>query len=160
MDQTVIKVLFVCMGNICRSPSAQGVAEYKAAKLGVLERFVLDSAGTHAFHHGEQPDSRSCHAAGQRGIDLSSQKARRVDTQDYYTFDYILAMDEANYQSLLAAAPPDASAKIKKMMAYSNLGITDDVPDPYYGGRHGFEQVLDLLDNAVDGFLKDVLDDI
>ncbi len=151
-----IRVLFVCMGNICRSPTAQGVAE-KVASQRALEALVeLDSAGTHAYHVGEPPDARARAAARRRGIDLSPQRARRVSHLDFEHFDYIVAMDEQNYRALQGAAPANAQQKIRKMMEFSNLGVTEDVPDPYYGGAHGFEQVLDLLDNAMAGFFDEL----
>lgn len=151
--KTPIRVLFVCMGNICRSPTAQGVAERLVASRALEALVELDSAGTHAYHVGEPPDARARAAAARRGIDLSHQRARRVSHDDFERFDYILAMDEQNFRALKAAAPGHAQDKIRKMMEFSNLGVTDDVPDPYYGGSHGFEQVLDLLDNAMVGFL-------
>ncbi len=148
-----IRVLFVCMGNICRSPTAQGVAERLVASRALQALVEVDSAGTHAYHVGEPPDARARAAAARRGIDLSRQRARRVGHEDFERFDYILAMDEQNLRALQAAAPGHALGKIRKMMEFSSLGVTDDVPDPYYGGSHGFEQVLDLLDNAMVGFL-------
>ena len=151
-----IRLLFVCMGNICRSPTAQGVAQHAVSARGWDDLVELDSAGTHAYHLGEPPDARACAAAGRRGIDLTGQRARRVRHEDFKEFDYILAMDEHNYQALLAAAPSHAQDRVHKMMKYSTLGVTDDVPDPYYGGTHGFEQVLDLLDNAMGEFFDEL----
>ncbi|MEM9531134.1 MAG: low molecular weight protein-tyrosine-phosphatase [Pseudomonadota bacterium] len=149
------RVLMVCMGNICRSPTAEAVLRHKARERGLDHVVDVDSAGTHAYHVGHPPDPRSREAALNRGIELTGQ-ARRVAATDFSEFDLILAMDNANYENLLAEAPPGQGDRVKKMMAYSNLGVTDEVPDPYYGGRHGFEQVLDLLDNAVAGLLDEL----
>lgn len=144
----------VCMGNICRSPTAEGMVRSKLAQRDAsLLQIEVDSAGTHAYHVDHPPDSRAEDAALNRGIIIGGQKARKVTTQDFHDFDLILAMDQANLTALQDIAPADAKARVEKIMGYSNLGITDDVPDPYYGGLHGFEQVLDLLDNAVDGLL-------
>lgn len=153
---TPIRLLFVCMGNICRSPTAQGVAEAKREQRGWSERVEVDSAGTHAYHVGEPPDSRACRAAARRGMDLTGQRARRVSHRDFEHFDYILAMDEHNLRALVAAAPEASEDRIRKMMSFCSRGITEDVPDPYYGGNHGFEQVLDLLDNAMDEFFDEL----
>ena len=155
----VRRVLFVCMGNICRSPTAQGVAESLIAERGLQGRLVVDSAGTHASHVGEAPDPRAVKAAARRRLDLTRQRARRVAASDFHEFDHIVAMDERNYQALLAARPHDARAQVSKMMQFSTLGVADDVPDPYYGGAHGFEQVLDLLENAMAGFLDRIMAD-
>lgn len=142
------------MGNICRSPTAEGMLRSKLAQRNSPHLPIeVDSAGTHAYHVDHPPDSRSEEAALNRGIVIGDQRARKVTTQDFHEFDLILAMDQANLTALKEMAPIDARARVEKIMSYSTLGITDDVPDPYYGGRHGFEQVLDLLDNAVDGLL-------
>ncbi|MDX1569369.1 MAG: 3-deoxy-manno-octulosonate cytidylyltransferase [Xanthomonadales bacterium] len=146
-----IRVLFVCMGNICRSPTAQGVAEAMALEGALRNRFEFDSAGTHAYHVGEPPDPRSQRAARRRGIDLSRQRARRVSSADFMAFDYIIAMDERNYQALRELQPDTPRARLHKMLEFSSLDVAEDVPDPYPGGEHGFEQVLDLLENAIQG---------
>ncbi len=148
-----IRLLFVCMGNICRSPTGQGVAETLIARRGLSSRIRVDSAGTHAYHIGEPPDPRSCRAAARRGYDLTRQRARRVDVSDFHRFDYILAMDRQNLEALERIRPRDATAKVQRLLDYSTLGIAEDVPDPYYGGAHGFEQVLDLVENAVDALI-------
>ncbi len=144
----------VCMGNICRSPSAEGMARHKLNERGLGHRVEVDSAGTYAGHAGHEPDHRAQDAALKRGIIIAEQRARGVQVDDFYQFDLILAMDQSNYSDLLNTKPKDAKAAVEKIMGYSTLGVTDDVPDPYYGGRHGFEQVLDLLDNAIDGLLE------
>ena len=148
-----VRVLFVCMGNICRSPTAQGVAEQLARSGAPALSFEFDSAGTHAYHVGEPPDARSQRAARRRGIDRSRQRARRVESADFEAFDHIVAMDERNYRALRSLQPPSSRARLHKMMEFSSLGVADDVPDPYHGGEHGFEQVLDLLENAVAGLI-------
>ncbi len=147
------RILMVCMGNICRSPTAEGMARKRLGERGLDQSVEVDSAGTHAYHVGHAPDPRSQEAALAQGIAIGDQRARKVSADDFTAFDLILAMDESNLQDLRAMAPADGSARIEKIMDYSNLGITSDVPDPYYGGSHGFEQVLKLLDNAVDGLL-------
>ncbi|MEM9301106.1 MAG: 3-deoxy-manno-octulosonate cytidylyltransferase [Pseudomonadota bacterium] len=151
-----VRVLFVCMGNICRSPTGQGIAEKLIRERGLTGRILVDSAGTHAYHVGEPPDPRSSRAAARRGFDLTQQRARRVEPSDFHRFDHILAMDGRNLEALEAMAPADGSAVVCRVLDYSTLGIAHDVPDPYYGGAHGFEQVLDLLENAVAAFLDDV----
>ena len=151
-SETRKKILFVCMGNICRSPTAQGVAEKLADERGLAHRLVLDSAGTHAYHVGEPPDSRAIKAARRRGIDISRQRARRLSSEDFEQFDYIVVMDQRNFEEASAMVASDSRARLKKMMDFASVDITPDVPDPYYGGGHGFEQVLDLLENAMGGF--------
>jgi len=148
-----VSVLFVCMGNICRSPTAQGVFEYLAAARGLDDRIVADSAGTHAYHVGEPPDGRSAAAARRRGIDLSAQRARRVADEDFARFDLVVAMDRDNLQALRARCPYELADRLHLMLSFAaDAGVTD-VPDPYYGGASGFEQVLDLVEQAADGLL-------
>ncbi|MFZ6654839.1 low molecular weight protein-tyrosine-phosphatase [Undibacterium sp. TJN19] len=145
-------ILFVCMGNICRSPSAEGVfrARAQAAGLGHLR---IDSAGTHAYHIGEPPDPRSQEFAARRGIDISRQRARKVRAKDFEEFDLLLAMDTDNLALLKAACPPAQQHKLKLMMDYSRNSGSDIVPDPYYGGPSGFDLVLDYLEDASDGLI-------
>ena len=150
----MVKVLFVCLGNICRSPTAEGVFAHKVAVSGFEKRIEIDSAGTHAFHVGSSPDSRAQQAAAQRGIDLSSLVGRRVASADFEVFDYILAMDEENYQNLNAMCPDEENKrKISLFLDYAPHMHTLEVPDPYYGGGSGFERVLDLVEAASDGLL-------
>jgi protein-tyrosine phosphatase len=153
-----ISMLFVCMGNICRSPTAQGVAEKLLAERGWQDRVKVDSAGTHAYHIGQPPDHRAIHAAAGRGIDLTAQLARRVENEDFELFDYILAMDEHNLQNLEQMVSAPTHAQVLKMLQFSSLGVTDNVPDPYYGGSHGFQQVLDLLQDAMQGFFDHLVE--
>jgi protein-tyrosine phosphatase len=151
-----IKVLFVCMGNICRSPTAQGVFESLVAEASLLEHIQVDSAGTHAYHIGEPPDTRASEAAMRRGIDLSPQKARRVTAADFAEFDYVLAMDRGNIEDLSALCEPAHLQKLHLFMEYASDLVTEEVPDPYYGGSTGFERVLDLIEEAAQGLLADI----
>ena len=149
----------VCMGNICRSPTAQGVFEQWVREAGLEERIGVDSAGTHADHVGESPDGRSQEAALRRGIDLSAQRARRVDERDFAEFDYVLAMDAGNYRDLMdRCRDPDGCSRIRLFMEFAPENSATDVPDPYYGGVHGFEHVLDLVEEAATGLLKTIRD--
>lgn len=144
----------VCMGNICRSPLAQGIAEREVARRGWQSRVEVDSAGTHAYHENELPDPRARKTAGRHGLEIEQQRARRVVESDFEQFDLVLAMDQSNFDGLISMAPQHLHHKIEKIMGYSDLGITDDVPDPYYGGSHGFEQVVQLLENAMQGLMN------
>lgn len=157
----MIKILFVCLGNICRSPTAQGVFEGKLRarfdKSGYLKKrledaFFVDSAGTAAWHIGKSPDSRSQFAAKKRGYDLSHLSARQVADTDFAAFDYIFAMDKANLQALQERCPREYQSKLALFLDYSE-GSEQEVPDPYYGGEKGFDHVLDLIESASDGFI-------
>lgn len=152
------KILFVCLGNICRSPSAEGVARHIIKERGWEELFEIDSAGLHSYHAGELPDPRMREAAQKRGYDLTS-RSREVEQKDFYSQDYIVAMDDANATELYHRAPTlEASRKIIKMRDYfPEEEKLDYVPDPYYGGRDGFELVLDLLETSVERLLCDKL---
>ncbi len=152
-----IKVLFVCMGNICRSPTAEGVFNKVIADLGTADRFLVDSAGTHAYHVGESPDSRAQQTARSRGVNLSKIRARKVAPSDFEHFDYILAMDSDNYHILIAASPDEYHHKIKLFVEYDPDRSENDVPDPYYGGQHGFSHVFDLVEDASHGFYHSVM---
>ena len=152
-----IKVLFVCMGNICRSPTAEGVFNKVIADLGTVDRFLVDSAGTHAYHVGEGPDSRAQQTARLRGVNLSEIRARKVAPSDFEHFDYILAMDSDNYHMLIAASPDEHHHKIKLFLEYAPDRSENDVPDPYYGGQHGFSHVFDLVEDASRGFYHSVI---
>ncbi|MGY8810297.1 MAG: low molecular weight protein-tyrosine-phosphatase [Pseudomonadales bacterium] len=152
MSNDMTRVLFVCLGNICRSPSAQGVFEARLAERGLQEQFVVDSAGTGGYHTGEPPDKRATSAAHKRGYDLSRQRARAVRDSDFNEFDLILAMDNSNLQNLLARAPEVTHTKIQLFMSVAPQ-LPQEVPDPYFGGDDGFEQVLDMLETAADALL-------
>jgi len=151
-----VNVLFVCLGNICRSPTAEGVFRALVEKEGVADSFRIDSAGTAAFHIGEPPDGRSQAAALRRGIDMSAQRARRVRVDDFHRFDYILAMDTENLANLQAVCPPGAEEKVHLLLDFA-VGVEGKgVPDPYYGRGDGFEVVLDLIELASFGLLDDI----
>jgi protein-tyrosine phosphatase len=152
-----IKVLFVCMGNICRSPTAEGVFRHVIQQQGTADRFMVDSAGTHAYHVGEQPDRRAQQTARARGIDLAFIRARKVTRSDFAEFDYILAMDSDNYQNLLAICPAEYEDKVRLFLDYATNSHEQDVPDPYYGGQQGFEHVFDLVEDASHGFHNNVM---
>jgi protein-tyrosine phosphatase len=145
-------VLFVCTGNICRSPTAEGIFRKLAADAGMAEAVTADSAGTHGYHVGEPPDPRAQRAAAKRGYDLSALRARTVEDSDFQRFDLILAMDSDHY-SILSSAQPRAAHKVKLMMSYARRFKEREVPDPYYGGPQGFERVLDMLEDAAKGLL-------
>jgi low molecular weight protein-tyrosine phosphatase len=152
----MVRVLFVCMGNICRSPTAQGVFEYLVERHGLTSQIQIDSAGTHAYHVGEPPDARATQAARRRGIDLGKQRARRVTAEDFLDFDYVLAMDRDNYNDLMSLCPPAHQPKLRLFMEFT-AGLTEEeVPDPYYGGVTGFERVLDLIEQAAQGLLAEI----
>lgn len=149
----VYRVLMVCMGNICRSPTAEGVLRGRLRAAG-LERWVaVDSAGTHAYHVGEPPDERSQAHAARRGYDLSPQRARPVEAADFERFDLILAMDWDNLALLQADCPPAQARKLRRLMEFAPDSGSAVVPDPYYGGAAGFERVLDLVEAACDGLV-------
>ena len=149
-----IKVLFVCMGNICRSPTAEGVFAKLIKEQGLDDYFAIDSAGTHAYHVGNAPDLRSQAAALERGIDLSNLRGRKVINGDFEDFDFLLAMDDENYSILISACPEQYKTKIKYFLDYAPHLNERQVPDPYYGGAYGFERVLDMIEEASAGFLK------
>ncbi len=149
----MVKVLFICMGNICRSPIAEGVFRNKVLNAGFSDRVVIDSAGTHAYHSKEPPDIRAQRVAAERGIDISSLRARSVRQDDFATFDHILAMDQFNHNELGQNCPSEFLYKIKYLMDYAPQWKTREVPDPYYGGSNGFTRVIDMVDDAADGFL-------
>jgi protein-tyrosine phosphatase len=145
------------MGNICRSPTAEGVFRHLVAEAGLTEAVFVDSAGTHAYHVNEPPDRRSRAAAQRRGISLDEIRARRVDERDFERFDYVVAMDRDNHAVLLGQAEPGYHGKIRLFMEFSP-GQEEEVPDPYYGGASGFERVLDLVEDAARGLLADISD--
>jgi len=150
---TTTRVLFVCMGNICRSPTAEGVFRQLAREAGLEEAVRIDSAGTHDYHVGKAPDERAQAAALGRGFDLSPLRARQVEERDFLEFDHILAMDRENLANLQRLCPPVHRHKIRLFLSYSNRFAEREVPDPYYGGRQGFDHVLDLVEDASRGLL-------
>lgn len=151
-----VKVLFVCMGNICRSPTAEGVFAKHVQEANLHGSIAIDSAGTHAYHVGEPPDPRAQTTASKRGIDLSPLRARRAVAEDFDVFDYVLAMDRDNYEGLQAICPPGSEYKLQLFLSYAPNLEYDEVPDPYYGGPMGFERVLDMIEEASAGLLEDI----
>lgn len=150
----MVKVLFVCLGNICRSPTAEGVFRHLVSQEKILSKQIeIDSAGTAAYHKGEPPDVRAQQAAKKRGIDLSRIRARGVQATDFESFDLILAMDKANLQNLRDICPEQYQHKIQLFLSYSNSVNGEEVPDPYYGHAKGFEHVLDLVEAASQGLI-------
>ena len=156
-----VKVLMVCMGNICRSPTAEAVLRRKLQQAGLSDVVEVDSAGTHAFHVGSPPDSRSQKHASQRGYDLSSLRARKVSERDFMHFDLLLAMDWDNLALLEQACPhnaPELRGKLKRLTEFvpqpSPHAGAQVVPDPYYGGPAGFDAVLDLVESACEGLVE------
>jgi protein-tyrosine phosphatase len=147
------RILFVCLGNICRSPSAEGVFASRLQQSALAQQVQIDSAGTGGYHTGEPPDRRATAAALKRGYDLRAQRARAVADEDFSRFDLILAMDQSNLDNLRARAPTNAKAQLGLFMAFAP-GWPAEVPDPYYGGDDGFEQVLDMLEAASTGLLE------
>ncbi|HQO29067.1 MAG TPA: low molecular weight protein-tyrosine-phosphatase [Accumulibacter sp.] len=150
----MIKVLFVCMGNICRSPTAEGVLRHLVREKGLEDRIEVDSAGTHGYHVGEAPDQRTQRAAASRHYDLSEMRARRVAAQDLAYFDLILAMDRNNLDVLKRICPADKHDRLGLLMKYAHNFDDDEVPDPYYGLGHGFDLVLDMIEDATSGLLE------
>lgn len=147
-------ILFVCMGNICRSPTAEGVFRKLVQDEGLEHAFLIDSAGTIGYHVGEAPDPRTQAAARRRGIDLSALRARKVEREDFERFRYILAMDRDNLAHLESMRPPGSQAHVGLFLSFADGIDVDEVPDPYYGGARGFEEVLDLVEAGARGLLE------
>lgn len=152
-EARLVRVLFVCLGNICRSPLAQGVFESVLRREGLEDDVSVDSAGTRAYFPGAPPDERAQRSAGLRGLNLSAQRARRISRDDCETFDYILTMDEENHRMVFALCR--GSAVVRPLLDFAP-GPETEVPDPYYGGASGFEHVLDLVEAASEGLLEDI----
>ena len=151
------RILMVCMGNVCRSPTAEVVMRQRVEQAGLSHRIEIDSAGTHASTSTAQPpDERSVAHAARRGYDLLSVRSRRVALSDYETFDLILAMDEDNLSNLRSTCPPEHRHKLKLMMSYGPARAPRVIPDPYYGAAAGFEWVLDLIEAACDGLMAEL----
>lgn len=152
----MVRVLFVCAGNICRSPLAQGVFEDLARRKGLEGEVEVDSAGTHGFYHaGELPDSRALESAARRGLDIGSQRARRLTPEDCERFDYIITMDEENYRTVTGLCRR-RGVVVRPLLDYAADSRETEVPDPYYGGPEGFEHALDLIEEASEGLLEDI----
>lgn len=151
----MIKVLFVCMGNICRSPTAHGVFQALVDEHGLGDSIQVDSAGTHSYHIGSPPDARSQATAKARGLDLSGLRARRFVSSDFNEFDYLLGMDQGNVADMQAIRPDDASAALQLMLEYSDRFNQAEVPDPYFGNE-GFELVFDMVEDASRGLLQQI----
>jgi protein-tyrosine phosphatase len=149
-----ISVLFVCMGNICRSPTAHGVFRHKVRSLGLRDFVTVDSAGTHNYHPGSPPDERSQKQASKRGYNLSDLRARQIRKSDFETFDHILVMDWNNLSLVQEKCPPQHQKKVRRFTEFCQEFDSPVVPDPYYGGAQGFEHVLDLIEDASDGLLR------
>ena len=154
-EKSAISVLFVCMGNICRSPTAEGVFRHHVSEAGLNELIEIDSAGTHAYHVGEPPDRRARAAAERRGVSLEDIRARRVHPDDFDRFSYIVAMDQDNLAILEEQAEGMHREKLRLFLEFS-VGPEREVPDPYYGGPTGFERVLDLVEDASRGLLEEL----
>lgn len=152
----MVKVLFVCMGNICRSPTAEGVMRHVLRQNKLDGLVEVDSAGTHGYHVGEAPDARTQRAAASRGYDLSDMRARKVAPQDLDYFDLILAMDHNNIEVLKRIFPPEKYDRLGLFMSYSKNFDDDEVPDPYYGLGHGFDMVLDMVEDAAQGLVDTI----
>jgi len=150
-----ISVLFVCLGNICRSPAAEALFIKKIKERGIEDRFLVDSAGTGSWHVGKKADNRMRLAAKDRKIDITS-KARQISKNDFQKFNYILTMDDSNYQNVISLNNGESYSdvcKVRKMQEFANSFNEKEVPDPYFGGEEGFDYVLDILNDSTDGFL-------
>ncbi|WP_312934033.1 low molecular weight protein-tyrosine-phosphatase [Pseudomonas sp.] len=150
-----MRILFVCLGNICRSPTAEGVLRQQLERAGLADRVEVASAGTGDWHVGEGPDRRTCQAALARGYDLSKQRAQQVKPEHFTRYDLILAMDSSNLRDLKALRPGNAGAELDLFLRRYDAPL-DEVPDPYYGGADGFEQVLDLIEGACQSLLVEI----
>ena len=151
-----VAVIFVCMGNICRSPTAETVFRHYAENAGFATQILIDSAGTHDYHIGDPPDFRAQQAALQRGYDMSDLRGRQVEEGDFYRFDYMLAMDRANLGILQRIAPSTGRAEVQLFLEHARHHAEREVPDPYYGGSDGFERVLDMVEDAAEGLLQHI----
>lgn len=152
----MIKVLFVCLGNICRSPSAEGVFRHKVNLAGLSDSIQTDSCGTASYHTGDPPDHRSAEAAQLRGVDISDLRARQIRSDDFARFDYVVAMDNENLRKLIDVCPFELEDRLSLFLEFALDQDVREVPDPYYGGEGGFETVLDLIDQASDGLLEHI----
>lgn len=151
-----VKVLFVCMGNICRSPMAEGAFSHLVQEHGFGDRIQVDSAGTTAYHAGESPDPRGQQEAARRGISIGHQRSRGVEAKDFKEFDYIIAMDHMNMMHLRGDCPEEHHAKLHLCTRFAPQLNVEEVPDPYYGGKDGFAEVFDLVQASAEGLLKHI----
>ncbi len=151
-----VKVLFVCMGNICRSPTAEGVFRKYVQDQGLDSVIEIDSAGTHAYHVGEPPDRRAQSAASNRDIDLSKLRGRQFRAEDFDEFDYVLAMDQSNFYAMQTLQSEDTATNFSLFLEFAQSYSETEVPDPYYGGDSGFEYVLNLIEDASKGLLEHI----
>ncbi|MBT4964310.1 MAG: low molecular weight phosphotyrosine protein phosphatase [Francisellaceae bacterium] len=156
MPNSLCKILFVCSGNICRSPTAEGVFEHLIVEGGIDDKFMIDSAGTHGYHSGGSPDPRSTSTALEHGIDLSSQKSRKVHEVDFEIFDYIVAMDRSNYVNLLDICPKEYQYKVTMLLEHLKDSELIEVPDPYHFSENGFEDVFNIVYSGCVGLLGKV----
>lgn len=156
MEKQKIAVLFVCLGNICRSPTAEGIFRRKVKEAGLDAEVLIDSCGTGSWHIGNPPDERALAYAATQGIDLSGLRARKLSAADYSRFDYVIAMDMRNLKTIKARAPKSATARISLLLDFDPHSPTREVPDPYYGGEDGFRRVYTLVNNACDRLLDDI----
>lgn len=157
MKTEPVRVLFVCLGNICRSPTAHGVFAARVRERGLQSQIRVDSCGTGDWHIGHAPDPRATEEAARRGYDLSDLRARQVQPADFRDFDYILAMDEQNLADLCSMCPDDYSGFLGLFLPFDKQAKTTEVPDPYYGGDEGFSRVLDMVEAASDGLLREIV---
>jgi low molecular weight protein-tyrosine phosphatase len=155
-NKETVSVLFCCMGNICRSPTAEAVFRTRVDSAGLERRILIDSAGTHDYHIGEPPDMRAQQAAVRRGYDMSTLRGRQVEVADFGRFDYVLAMDNANLAILGHLCPAGQHGRLGLLLEYASRHREREVPDPYYGGANGFEHVLDMVEDAADGLLAHI----
>lgn len=148
-----ISVIFVCMGNICRSPTAEAVFRHQVKQAGLTAHFHIDSAGTHDYHIGSAPDPRTQQAARRRGYDMSGLRGRQIQPEDFLHFDYVLAMDGANLEILQRLHPQQTQPHLGLFLDFAQHHVEKEVPDPYCGGNDGFERVLDMVEDAAAGLL-------
>lgn len=155
-DRSPVRVLFVCLGNICRSPMAEGAFRHLLKQEGLGDRVEIDSAGTHGYHIDESPDRRAQATMKARGIDIGDLRGRQVSAADFGSFDYVLAMDRENLENLRAICPPGQEDKLHLFLEYAAHRPEREVPDPYFGGASGFDRVFDLIKDAAEGLLADI----
>ncbi|TXT24786.1 MAG: protein-tyrosine phosphatase [Gallionellaceae bacterium] len=152
----IVRVLFVCMGNICRSPTAEAVFRAQVEQAALGKKIQIDSAGTHDYHIGDPPDMRAQRAALRRGYDMRTLRGRQVGAEDFGRFDYVLAMDCANLEVLQRLRPHDTKSHLGLFLEFARHHEAREVPDPYYGGMDGFERVLDMVEDAAEGLLEHI----